>query len=118
MPKALIIPGAMAKAALTRGSRTCSAGVGSTGQVTAEMLWHHAVIAPTPLESEVTIGADLGATDPERGEAALRVAGHADPIGIYQRSPVRIAQQERHRETYFNRPLPPAVRQIAAIPTP
>src|SRR5512143_1372981 len=72
IPKALMMPGAIAKAALTRGSCTESAGAGSSGSSSRRYWGDCLVVAPTLLKGEVLLGIDLGAADPERGEASLR----------------------------------------------
>src|SRR5262249_16810507 len=51
-------------------------------QLVAQILRHHLIVAPAALEGEVLFGIDARAADPERGEAALRMAGDADPVRV------------------------------------
>src|SRR5688572_19830761 len=62
-------------------------------QSVAEMGRNHLVSLPALLEGEIFICVDLRAADPERGEAALRMAGDADPLRVDLLPPGRIVQQ-------------------------
>ena len=52
------------------------------------------IVLPALLEGEEFVGIDLGAADPERGEAALRMTGDADPLRVDRLAPDRVVQQK------------------------
>lgn len=60
-------------------------------QLLAEILGNRLIVAPALLEGEVLVGVDFGAADPQRGEAALRMPGDADAVGIDRLAPNGIA---------------------------
>src|SRR5262245_12676921 len=81
-------------------------------QFVAQIFRHHLIVAPAALEGEVLVVIDPRAADPERGEAALRMAGGADPIRVDGLAPERVVQQQADAEADVARALPELVREV------
>ena len=81
-------------------------------QLVAQMFRHHRIAAPAALEGEVLIGLDACAADPQRGEAALRMAGHADAACVDQLAPERVVEKKVDGEGDVARTLPELVCEI------
>ena len=67
---------------------------------------HRLIVLPALLKGEELVGIDLGAADPERGEAALCMAGDADAIRVDRLSPHGVLQQKIDGERDIARALP------------
>src|SRR5260221_629635 len=64
------------------------------------------------LVSQIEVGIDPGAADPERGESALRMSGHADPVRIDMQTPHLVLQKVRDVERDVTRPLPELAARV------
>ena len=81
-------------------------------QRVAQMRGDLLVVLPALLEGEVFVAVDLGAAEPERGEAALAVAGDPDAAGVDIFAPGGIAQEKVDVEADIDRALPELVGEI------
>src|SRR5262245_27173289 len=87
-------------------------GGGVERQLVAQIFRHHRIVAPAALEGEVLVGIDPRAADPNRREAALRMAGDADPVRVDRLAPEWVVQQEADAEGDIARALPELVREV------
>src|SRR5262245_981237 len=81
-------------------------------QFAAQIIRHHRIAAPAALEREIFFRIDFCAGDPQRREAALRMADNADPAFVDQAAPEWIVQQKADGEADVARPLPELIREI------
>ena len=88
-------------------------GRGIERQLVAKIRRHRLIVLPALLEGEELVGIDLGAADPERGEAALRMAGDADAIRVDRLAPHGVLQQKVDGERDVARPLPDLVGEVS-----
>ena len=70
------------------------------------------IVLPALLEGEELVGIDLGAADPERGEAALRMTGDADPLRVDRLAPHLVLQQKVYCRRDVAWPLPDLVGEV------
>jgi hypothetical protein len=98
----------MAKAAIVHGER----GRRIERQLVAQILGDCLVVAPALLEGEVLLGIDLRTADPERGKAALRMAGHTDAVGIDRLAPDGIVEKVGDDQGDVDRTLPQLVGEV------
>src|SRR6516164_5500707 len=111
MPKACTMPGVIANTALMRGSCTSSAGAASSGSSLRKYSGTIGLLRQPRWKARYFSGLTRAA-DPERREAALRMAGDADPARVDRLAPDRIVQQEADAEGDVARALPELVREI------
>jgi len=111
MPKACTMPGAIANTALMRASCTSSAGAASSGSSLRKYSGTIGLLRQPRWKARYFSGLTRAA-DPERREAALRMAGDADPIRVDRLAPDRIVQQEADAAGDVARALPELVREI------
>ena len=75
----------------------------------AQILRHHLIVFPYPLECQKQVGINLGSADPEGGKSPLRMARNANLIGVYVWPPSLVLEEMRDLETEIPRSLPQPV---------